>query len=74
MFDTRVKENGKIDILWYKNEYEKVWKQNNFLKKENELLKEQLKVIKEEIMTIYDDMIALDTITNKELSDDIEEL
>ena len=34
----------------------------------------KLKVLKDEIMTIYEDMMALDTITNKELSDDIEEL
>ena len=43
------------------------------LKRENELLKEQLKILKDEITTIYNDMIALDTINEKEL-EEIEEL
>lgn len=54
--------------------YDNFYTEHNKLKKENELLKEQLKVLKDEIMTIYEDMTALDTITNNELSDDIEEL
>lgn len=83
MRDTRVKENGKIDFEYYKNEINSLNKEICELERENnkfkivtDLLKENIQELESDINRLYYTMISLKAIANEEIEklEDIEEI
>ena len=55
MKDTKVKENGKIDYVWYKNQYDRLLSEKCRLEKENDELQEDVEYWKSR----YDNLLKM---------------